>query len=133
MKTQMIENLGLSLKILKSLFNCFFDELDDSQMYENMNVLLNFISKCGRNAEKDTIKAIFSDALMKLAGKIQQNGLTETAADQIINIMSQSRAQGFEPELREIQNVIYLYYTGQASTNVDTAVQRRVYDILNFQ
>lgn len=133
MKTQMIENLGLSLKILKSLFNCFFDELDDSQMYENMNVLLNFISKCGRNAEKDTIKAIFSDALMKLAGKIQRNGLTETAADQIINIMSQSRAQGFEPELREIQNVIYLYYTGQAKTNVDIAVQRRVYDILNFQ
>ena len=133
MKTQMIENLGLSIKILKGLFNCFFDELDDNELYENMNVLLNFISKCGRNAEKDTIRAIFSDALRKLSGKIDLNGLNGKAADQIVNIMSQSRQQGFEPELREIQNIIYRYYTGKRSCDVSPEKLRKVYDILNFQ
>lgn len=133
MKTQMIENLGLSLKILKGLFNCFFDELDDREFYENMSILLNFINKCGRNAEKDSIKEAFSTALEKLAGKIRDKGLGEINADQILNIMTQSREQGFEPELREIQNVVYEYYSGHRQCDVPQEKLRKVYDILNFQ
>ena len=133
MKTQMIENLGLSMKILKGLFNCFLDELDDKEMYENMNAILNFINKCGRNAEKDAIKGIFSSALMLLSRKIDEKGLGETTADQVINIMTQSRSQDFEPELRDIQNSIYQYYIGERSSDIAPEKLRRVYDILNFQ
>ena len=133
MKTQMIENLGLSLKIIKGLFNCFLDEVDDSELYENMNALLNFINKCGRNYEKDAIKTIFSSAVVKLSHKIQAKGLSDAYANQMINILSQSRNQGFEPELRDIQNVIYPYYTGETGCDVDEAKLRKVFDILNFQ
>ena len=133
MKTQMIENLGLSLKIIKGLFNSFLDELDDSELYENMNALLNFINKCGRNYEKDAIKSVFSAALIKLSSKIQAKGLSEAYANQILNILTQSRNQGFEPELRDIQNVIYSYYTGEKKCEVDDMKLRKVYDILNFQ
>ena len=133
MKTQMIENLGLSLKIIKSLFNCFLDEIDDSELYENMNALLNFINKCGRNYEKDAIRSVFSAALIKLSSKIQAKGLSEAYANQILNILTQSRNQGFEPELRDIQNVIYSYYTGEMKCEVDDMKLRKVYDILNFQ
>lgn len=132
MKTQMIENLGLSLKILKGLFNVFFDELDDKQLYENMTILLDFINKCGRSAEKETIRSIFSTALQRLALKIHDKGLSATMAEQIINIMEQSRAQQIEPELREIQNEIYEFYIGRRRCDVPSDRLRRVFDTLNF-
>ncbi len=133
MKTQMMENLGLTMKILKGLFNRFMDELDNDELYENMTVLLDFINKCGRASEKEAVSSIFSSATASLAAKIQAKGLSEAYATQVINIVSLCRKQGFEPELRELQNVIYLYYSGARDAGLDAALSRRVYDVLNFE
>ncbi len=132
LETMVMENLGLTLKIIKSLFTVYVD-VSPKERREILGNMIDFIRKCGRDTDISSINGILSDHAAYLAKEVEVKGLTKENADSIIELLSLARAHGFEPETSVLQNVVYPYYEGVKTSMADDKIAREAYSALNFQ
>lgn len=129
---QTIENLGLAIKIVKSMLNPERDDILDERTCARINLVLAFVFRSGREYERDCIKRLFNIFIDSIAKKIEVN-LREDYALKILSCLRLSRSHSFEPELFNIQNVLYPYYTGEKKAGIDSHLLDRLLKYLNFE
>ena len=132
METMVMENLGLTLKIIKSLFTVYVD-VTPIERKEILGNMVDFVRKCGRDADIASISAILSKHSEYLASVVRKDGLTDKTADSIIELLTLSRAHGFEPDTKELQDAIYPYYDGEKKAGCDDVLLRSASVTLNFK
>lgn len=132
LETMVLENLGLTLKIIKSLFSSHSD-MDILRRHEILGNMIDFIRKCGRDSDIASINNILSSHCRRLASAIAENGLDETSADAITDILGLARSHGFEPVTKNLQNAVYPYYTGEKKASCTAAKLKAAVSALNFQ
>lgn len=132
MDTQLLENLGLALKLVKSLFIGYPDN-SAVERRDTLGNMLDFIKKHGRENEQKAIKKILSDYALLLAERIKENGLEEALAKETISFLALSRVHGYEPETKTLQDVVYPYYATKEKTSVSAELKRSLFDSLNFE
>ena len=130
--TVMLENLGLTLKLIKSYFQTCSDA-SDAEKHETIGSMLGFARKCGRDSDIKALNAVLSEYAFSIAESVSREGLTEKAAKNIIELMNESNANGLSPELRELQDIVYPYYKGDAEAEADEKTAREAYSLINFQ
>ena len=132
MKTQILENLGLSLKIFKSLNSFHSDELSWNEKKAYLTVLLDIIRKYGRANEIKIVLEYLNSDVTQLAFSIRNNGLDDNLADLIIDYFALIRSFGFEPDSKSLQNEVYQYVSGAKPLTIAKEKAREVYNVLNF-
>ena len=130
--TMVMENLGLTLKIIKSLFTVYV-EVSPQERKEILGNMIDFVRKCGRDTDIQSINGILAAHASYLSSEVRKEGLGRENAESIIELLSLSRSHGFEPDLGELQNAVYPYYCGEAEENADKDILSRCYESLNFQ
>ena len=133
MKTMILENLGLAMKIFKALSTIHPDSItwEEKKMY--FTVLLDFIRKYGRVNETNAVLEILNRDITKIAYDLRNNGLDDTLADLITEFFNVVRSFGFEPESKTLQNEVYEYYSGRKQSAVSEEKKKKIYDTLNFK
>ena len=132
MDTLVLENLGLILKLIKSLFLAHFD-LNRIERLEILGNMFDFVRKFGRDGDIKAVNNILSEYLLILSRIITKNGLDESLAIDAITAMRISRAHGFEPETKWLQNAIYCYYTKEKQCIVEKTLLCDMFSVLNFK
>ena len=132
MKTLILENLGLTLKLIKSL-SLHHIHADSHEKLTTLGNMIDFVKKYGRDTDLDAVNTIFSDYLEILAKEIKKHKLDQKRADAVITTLNLSRTHGFEPETKGLQNVVYDYYSNKTHANIDEESARKLYSVLNFQ
>ena len=133
MKTMILENLGLALKLFKSISTVKEDRLPWKERKNYFIVLLDFIRKYGRVHETNAVLMILNQATTVIAYKLRSEGLNDSSADLILEFFETVRCFGFEPESRNLQNEIYDYYSGRKHSDIDVEKLKRIYSALNFK
>ncbi|MGN0907325.1 MAG: DUF3536 domain-containing protein [Bullifex sp.] len=133
MKTMILENLGIAMKMFKSLGTLTEDVLPWEDRKQYFNILLDFIRKYGRVHETNAVLAILNQNTTRIAYMVRKEGLDDSMADIILDFFQTVRSFGFEPESKNLQNEIYEYYSGRKHSGIDADKQKRVYDTLNFK
>ena len=132
MDTQLLENLGLSLKLIKALF-IKHPVIDEDERRETIGNIIEFVNKYGRDLEIAALKKILSDYSMYLSFDVKEKGLNEEVANEIIDFLSLTRKCGFEPETKALQNNVYPYYKNKKIAQIDSELCSVVYGSLNFE
>ncbi len=132
METMVMENLGLTIKIIKSLFTVYVD-VSPAERKEILGNMIDFVRKCGREADIQSINTILSEHASYLAVMIRKDGLTRAAADSVIELLTMARAHGFEPDTKDLQDMVYPYYSGSRTPACDASLLRSTSLTLNFQ
>ena len=97
LETNIMENLGLTLKIIKSLFTVYVT-IPSAEKQEILGNMIDFVKKCGRNTDIESINTIFSQNAGYLADTIRKNGFKEKEALEIDETLSMAYSHGFKPE-----------------------------------
>ena len=132
LETIVLENLGLTLKLIKSFFTVYANEIPEER-HEIIGGMIAFIKKCGRESDIAALNSILSLHAEYLAGKVLQNGFTDEIAEYVIELMSESGANGLSPEIGDLQNAVYPYYKGEKEAGTDKEKAAKAYSALNFQ
>ncbi len=132
METLVMENLGLTLKIIKSLFTVYVD-VTPIERKEILGNMIDFIRKSGRDSDIASINTILTEHAGYLASLVSEDDLSERTADSIIELLTLARAHGFEPDTKELQDAVYPYYSGSREAKCDDELLRNVSLTLNFQ
>ena len=132
LETMVLENLGLTLKIIKALFSSHSD-MDIFRRREILGNMIDFIRKCGRDSDIASINSILSAHSERLAAAVNEKGLDDTISDAIIDLLDLARAHGFEPVTKNLQNAVYPYYSGQKKAECGNEKLRNTTLALNFQ
>ena len=132
METLVMENLGLTLKIIKALFTVYVD-VTPAERKEILGNMVDFVRKCGRDSDIESINTILSTHAGYLAKIVRKEGLNEKTADSIIELLTLARSHGFEPNTRELQNMVYPYYSGSKKAECSDQLLRETSLVLNFQ
>ncbi len=130
--TMVMENLGLTLKIIKSLFTVYVD-VTPQERKEILGNMIDFVRKCGRDTDIQSINSILATHAAYLSSEVKKEGLTAENAKSIIELLTLARSHGFEPDLAELQNAVYPYYEGKAKETAGEKAARDCYLSLNFQ
>lgn len=132
MDTQLLENMGLTLKLIKSLF-IGHPDLGSAERIETIGNMFEFIKKYGRDSEIKAVRKILSDYSNLLAESLKDSGLDKGICKEITDFLSLSRAHGFEPVTKTLQDYAYPYYAGNKESNTDPAERRELFLALNFE
>ena len=132
LETNIMENLGLTLKIIKSLFTVYVT-IPSAEKKEILGNMIDFVKKCGRNTDIESINTIFSQNAGYLADTIRKNGFKEKEALEIDETLSMAYSHGFKPEIGSLQDAVYPYYSGEKETAVPEDLARKTYLALNFE
>lgn len=132
METMLLENLGLTLKLIKSLF-IGHKYLNQAERFEAIGNMIDFVRKFGRDSDMKSIDSILSGYLYSLIDEIKSTGMNEEIAKAIISTLNLARSHGFEPETKHMQDAIYDYYSNVRRTDVDCSLMRDLYSSLNFK
>ncbi len=132
METLVMENLGLTLKIIKALFTIYVD-VTPAERKEILGNMIDFVRKCGRDSDIASINTILTTHSRYLADIVRQEGLTEKTADSIIELLTLSRSHGFEPNTKELQNAVYPYYCKEKEAECSSEHMSETSAVLNFQ
>ncbi|MBQ0070838.1 MAG: hypothetical protein KBS81_03130, partial [Spirochaetales bacterium] len=92
-----------------------------------------FIMEHGRDEERAVINHIADTVMETIRNLVLREGLNDETATVILKTLSSVRELGREPELKALQNVVYLYYTNQLKPNCSKKLLEEVYLYLNFQ
>ena len=130
--TMMLENLGLSLKLIRSYFASCSDA-SPAEKRETIGSLLGFVRKCGRDSDIKALNAVLSGYASRLAVDAEREGLTDSIASCIIELMEESNANSLTPEIRDLQDTIYPYYRGDAKPAASLENAAKAYSLLNFK
>ena len=132
METLVMENLGLTLKIIKSLFTVYVT-IPPAEKKEILGNMIDFVKKSGRNTDIGSINTIFSQNAAYLASKIRENGFKMKEAEEIDETLSMAYSHGFRPEIGALQDAVYPYYSGAKASDVPDDLARKTYLALNFE
>ncbi len=132
LETQVMENLGLTMKIIKSLYTVYVD-VTPMERREILGNMIDFIRKCGRDTDIAAVCAILSKHSEYLARMIHANGLDTKSAAAIIDFLTLARAHGLEPDTRLLQDTVYPYYSGTKEAECTAEELRSASSALNFQ
>ncbi|MDD7272235.1 MAG: hypothetical protein PUH25_10210, partial [Spirochaetales bacterium] len=132
MKTQILENLGLALKMLKALNSIPQDQIKWRQKKAYFVVLLDIIAKYGRVNEIKLVSQFLNSDITKLAMVVRTKGLDEELAENIVSFFQVIRNFGFEPDSKNLQNEIYEYFIGRKESKISQDRARELYRTLNF-
>lgn len=133
METELLENLGIAIKIVKSFFVMTRMGILNSDEMTKIGVILDFINKNGRKSERSVICQVLSAKARSIAKEIRDGSLDNTRARMIIALLSLARSHGFEPESTDLQDVVYRYYTGELELQIDPELGKKVFSELNFE
>ena len=132
-ETETVENLGVALKIIKSmLVSSMKSPLDESDSIK-LDTLVEFIRKNGRKDESDMIQKIFSRYSVSIAARIRKEGLDDEKASIVLAFLELARRHGYEPDTTDLQNSFYPYYTGKEDHLQDDNLFRKLVSALNFE
>ena len=132
LETNIMENLGLTLKIIKSLFTVYVT-IPPAEKKEILGNMIDFVKKSGRNTDIGSINTIFSQNAAYLASKIRENGFKMKEAEEIDETLSMAYSHGFRPEIGALQDAVYPYYSGAKASDVPDDLARKTYLALNFE
>ncbi len=132
LETNIMENLGMTLKIIKSLFTVFVS-VPPQEKKEILGNMIDFVKKCGRSSDIEAISTILSGNAKYLAGCVAEKGLDEDIAVQITELLTLAYQHGFKPEIGNLQNAVYPYYSGDRKSSIDKELAQRTYLALNFE
>lgn len=132
METLVMENLGLTIKIIKSLFTVYVD-VSPAERKEILGNMIDFVRKCGRDSDIASINTILSAHSKYLASLVRSEGLSQKNADSIIELLTLARSHGFEPDTKDLQNMIYPYYCGSKKAECSDEILRNTSLTLNFE
>ncbi len=132
METLLLENLGLTLKLIKCLFLGHLD-LNPTERLETIGSMIDFVRKFGRDSDLKAISLVLSDYLLILGTQINSSELDEIVATDIVTTLKLARSHGFEPETKKLQDSIYPYYTEERKTEVDSSILKEMFSVLNFK
>ena len=132
METLVMENLGLTIKIIKSLFTVYVD-VTPAVRKEILGNMIDFVRKCGRDSDIASINTILSEHSKYLASLVKAEGMTQKNADSIIELLTLARSHGFEPDTKDLQNMIYPYYCGTKKAECSKDLLRNASLTLNFK
>ena len=133
METELLENLGIAIKIVKSFLVMSRMSLKEDDEMIKIGVILDFINKNGRKSERGMIEHVLSDKTRMIAREIAQTGLDDTRAKIVLSILDLARKHGFEPETTELQDIAYHYMTGKKKGLSDKKLEEKLYAELNFE
>lgn len=128
-----LENINKSFRLIKLLLMNFSKEDFDLKL-EYVSDLINFIKVFGRSKDIKTVRKIFTLKFDAIAENINNKEITEMHLVEIKKLKSLCDDLQIEPDLRNLQNVAYKYYTDQTNkTKLDGKELRVLFDCLNFQ
>ena len=128
-----LENLGMTMKIIKSLFTVYVDVTPDLRM-RILGNMFDLVQKCGREAEKKSLDEILSQHAAYLAKRIARKGLNPKECASILDLMNLSTSHGFTPETGELQNAVYPYYKGtKKAETISPSLLKSTCAALNFK
>ena len=128
MDTRLVENLGEALRLARALVYSQ-KKIDYVARLDNILELTYFILEYGRECEKRIVDSVISLCISKLSLLIVRDGLTEELMELTVKGIGALRGIGKEPDLRELQNAVYPYYTSKGEKNGE---EREVFSTLNF-
>ena len=132
MGTLILENLGLALKLIKSLF-LNYSNLDPVERFSTLGNMIDFVRKYGRKSDLESINKTLSEYFENIAHEIKAKGLNDLMAEEIMTTLKLSRAHSFEPETKRLQEEIYPYYSGEKQASTEEQKLRDIYLPLNFK
>ena len=127
------ELIGASLSAIKSLF--MYGTLGMWEHYKNdFAMMLDFITKFGKQPDVQMIASIFDHEMTNLANKIQTYGLYNKNIHFVLEFLAIVRNRNFQPDLTAIQDAVYPYLSMQKSPHKDTDITlvNALGDVLNF-
>ena len=132
MDSLLLENLGVTLRLIKSIF-MEYQDMKSLKVDLIIDNLFDFIKKYGREYEIQAIKTTLSNYSAILADVLREDGLEEKNAHEILQFLRISRKHGFEPETRMLQNNVYPYYIQKKKAEIDPSLLKEVFGALNFE
>lgn len=132
MQTQLLENLGFTLKLIKSAFVRGHERRYLPNRRVIIGNMIDFVKKFGRTSDIDSVRQILTDNTESLCHLVKNNGLTDEVSNYILDILSLARRHGFEPDAKNLQNSIYPYYAEEKYSNTKSELRERVFAELNF-
>ncbi len=132
MNSAVVENLGLSIWLLKSIFSDS-TTMEKDQRKASIGSIIEFIKKYGRESDITLMQNIICAYLKELAGKIMKNGVKNEDLEEILFTLSLSRSHGLEPESKSLQDVMYMYYLEKTSKDISPDLLRETLRALNFE
>lgn len=129
--SRIIENLGVALRCLKSIL-LYTQSCDCSKLLEPIKSLVTFILEFGRSEEKSVVEDLINNFMIKISLQIKSEGLTKENASIAIWALKITRELTKEPEIRDLQDVVYPYKTGEKKCKIDQEELTELYSVLNF-
>ena len=133
MKTQMLENLGIAVKLMRTIFIQMGGAIDWPEKDDCIHYLVWFILNQGSHEEYKALQAIINEHADTLAKEIREQGLNDSIADKIKEVVKICAEGGLHPDLTELQNAVYPYYTGKSICELEEDEATSLFTSLNFQ
>lgn len=127
------ENINRSMRLIKGFLNLFdYDTLSLRLCY--VERMINFIKSIGKAKDIERVRSIITKRFDNLASSIKPNGIIKENLTEIVELIKLTRNLSIDPDLRNIQNVIYGYYTQELKSELlDAQDLALLFDYLNFQ
>lgn len=93
-----IESMGTSLAALRSLFTTPITISWDKKR-ESISYILTFVSKTGREIEKERVKNIFTAEIEKTSRSIDLLGFNYERGSYLLDVLNIARAHSFQPSI----------------------------------
>ena len=131
MDARLVENLGVAMRLIRALLKSKCS-LEYEKRMDLIKDLTFFIQAYGRENEQLMLDDLVEQNVVALGAYVKENGLTEEAYTSLSKVIGTLREVGKEPDLRELQNEAYQYYTGKKKPQCSRECAEKIYTLLNF-
>ncbi len=131
--TQTLENIGLAIKVIRSICTLYPEAFEWKEKEDTIGYMVNFIKAYAPSEVVKSVDEIFTSHARFLAEKIKEEGIDNSLANRIAKYLAIVFANGFSPDIKELQNEVYPYYTAEKKCTADEKALRTLYDATNFQ
>ena len=131
MDARLVENLGVAMRWIRSLLKSKKNFQHEKTM-DMIKDLMFFIQAYGRENEMVMLDDLVVQSMDTLSKIVSEDGLTEKTALSIISVLSTLREVGKEPDLRNLQNLVFEFYSGKKEKKCPEDLALKVFSLLNF-
>ena len=131
MDARLVENLGVAMRWIRSLLKSKKNFQQEKTM-DMIKDLMFFIQAYGRENEMVMLDDLVVQSMDTLSKIVSEDGLTEKTALSIISVLSTLREVGKEPDLRNLQNLVFEFYSGKKEKKCPEDLALKVFSLLNF-
>ena len=130
-----IENMGISLSALRSLFTTP-ETISWENKRESISNILKFISHAGQDSARKTVREIFTAEIERVATSIDEIGFNYERGSYLLDLLLLAREHGFQPGITLAQESLQTYLRGEKRMEITTvmtsALLRQLQVELNF-